>query len=80
MTMAAEKLRISADEINSPQVDEKLKQHQLVKGTREHYETVQVVAAAPSGNDSRCSTTPSFTWAVRDLGGLLGWGCGRSCT
>ena len=48
MSMAAEeKLRISTDELHTAQVEEKLKQHQLVRGTREHYETVQVTAAAP---------------------------------
>src|SRR4051794_10271694 len=78
MSTSTSKLTISSEELHTPHVEEKLKQHQLVRGTREHYENVQVAAAAPKRiRFTLLYNTVVYMSLFGALGGLLGWAFGE---
>jgi hypothetical protein len=74
----AEKLIITLDELNSPRVDAKLREHQLVSRTQEHYEQASLPAAtAPRRQWTFLYNTFFYMGVFGLLGGLLGWAGGE---
>ena len=72
--MTATKLTISLEEVNSPRVEAKLKEREMITRTQEHYQTAQLPTATPR--------EPRFPWLYNTvvymglfglLGGLLGF-------
>lgn len=80
--MADEKIKISWEEVNSPEVDLKVKQQELLGRVQDHYQP-QPVAAAPWQGQPRPKTTNFWRnslvyMAVFGLvGGLVAWGLGE---
>ncbi len=72
------KLTITIDEVNSPRVEAKLKERELITRTQEHYQTAQLPTAT--------ARPPRFVFLYNSivymglfglLGGLLGWTFGE---
>jgi hypothetical protein len=72
--MTSTKLTISLEEVNSPRVEAKLKERELITRTQEHYQTAQLPMATPR--------EPRFPWLYNTvvymglfglLGGMLGF-------
>jgi hypothetical protein len=76
--MTSTKLTISLEEVNSPRVEAKLKERELITRTQEHYQTAQLPTAR--------SREPRFPWLYNTvvymglfglLGGMLGFAFGE---
>jgi hypothetical protein len=75
---APAKLTITLADVNSPRVEAKLRERELIARTQEHYQTAQLPTATPR--------SPRFAWLYNTvvymglfglLGGLLGWTFGE---
>ena len=73
------KLTITWSEINSPEVDEKLKDRETITRTRDHYENPSepVIGANVRSRSSIWYNTIFYMAFFGTLGGILGWGFGE---
>ncbi|HLL91043.1 MAG TPA: hypothetical protein VK324_17210, partial [Tepidisphaeraceae bacterium] len=74
----APKLRITAAELNTPEVDAKLRDREVVTGARRHYDEADVPTAAPRRPRWAWLYWPPLCFALAGLlGGLAGWALGQ---
>ena len=75
--MPDEKLHISWDDLESTQVEEKLKQQQAVAGTQHHYEATEVAVPQKVRRFGIFYNAIIYLSLFGAIGGLLGWGFGE---
>ncbi len=76
--MQPTKLTITLDDVNSPRVEAKLKERELITRTQEHYQTAQLpVATVRTPRFAFLYNTAVYMGLFGLLGGLLGWTFGE---
>ena len=75
--MPDEKLHINWDDLQAPQVEEKLQQQQAVSGTQNHYESTEIAVPPPQRRFAFLNKAVIYLSLFGALGGLLGWGLGE---
>ncbi|MGN6504237.1 MAG: FHA domain-containing protein [Tepidisphaeraceae bacterium] len=73
----SDKLHISWDDLESSQVEEKLKQQQAVAGTQSHYEATEVAVPKITRRFEFLYSAIVYLSLFGALGGLVGWGFGE---